>query len=182
MQLIIISGAPCTGKTTLAKKISSKFKLPLLIKDDIKELLFDSLGFKDRKWSQKLGIASYQILYKTIELLLQTNHSFIVETNFRPKFANQKFKNLQDKYKFKTLQIICETKGEILLKRFKKRSESGERHPGHVDHLNYNEFEEILLKEEHLALNIGGEILKVNTTDFDQIDYNLIFKEIRNKS
>ncbi len=179
MQLIIISGAPCTGKTTLAQKISTKFKLPLISKDDIKESLFDSLGIKDREWSKKLGIASYKILYQTLELLLQTNKTFIVENNFEPKFADQKFNTLKNKYNFEILQIICETKGEILFERFKKRSESSERHPGHVDHLNYNEFKKTLLKEEYPALNIGSKVYKIDTTNFSKIDYVSIFKIIK---
>jgi adenylate kinase family enzyme len=178
-KIIIISGAPGTGKTTLAKKISSEFKLPLLSKDSIKETLFDSLGIKDREWSRKLGIISYQLLYQTIELLLQTDKTFIVESNFKPEFDDQKFNNLKNKYNFEILQIICETKGEILLERFKKRSESGERHPGHVDHLNYDEFKDTLLKKDYPPLNIGGEVLKVDTTNFDQIDYLLIFEKIK---
>ncbi|MCD4704502.1 ATP-binding protein [bacterium] len=179
--LIIISGLPCTGKTTLSKKIADKFKLPLINKDSIKESLFDSLGFKDREWSKKIGIASYKTLYQIIELLLQTKQSFIVESNFKPEFDNQKFQNLQNKYKFETLQIICETKGKILLERFQKRSESGERHPGHVDHLNYDEFKKILLSEEYEALDIDSKILNINTTDFNKIDYDSIFKIIKSK-
>ncbi|WP_425432548.1 AAA family ATPase [Hydrococcus rivularis] len=44
MLLILISGLPCTGKTTLARKIAQKLQLPLVCRDDIKESLFDSLG------------------------------------------------------------------------------------------------------------------------------------------
>jgi adenylate kinase family enzyme len=61
--MILISGLPCTGKTTLARKIAQKFRLPLISRDDIKESLFDSLGWHDREWSKQLGVASYQLLY-----------------------------------------------------------------------------------------------------------------------
>jgi predicted kinase len=61
--LILISGFSCTGKTTLAKKIAQRSSLPLIGRDDIKESLYDSLGYSDRKWSKKLGAASYDLLY-----------------------------------------------------------------------------------------------------------------------
>ena len=42
--LIIINGAPCTGKTTLGRKLAKQLCLPFLSKDGIKEVLFDTLG------------------------------------------------------------------------------------------------------------------------------------------
>jgi hypothetical protein len=40
---------------------------------------------------------------------------------------------------FVLLQIYCYTSKTIALQRFKHRAISGERHPGHVDHLIYDE-------------------------------------------
>ena len=45
--LIIINGAPCTGKTTLGRKLAKQLRLPFLSKDGIKEVLFDTLGWED---------------------------------------------------------------------------------------------------------------------------------------
>jgi predicted kinase len=176
--LIIISGPPCTGKTTLAKRIAKEFCLPLISRDDIKEVLFDSLGIKDREWSRKLGTASFGIIYQIINSLLSANISFIVETPLKPEYDEKRFLNLKKKFGFKTLQIACKTDGKILYDRFKKRSESGQRHPGHCDNKNYDEFRETLLDGEYPPLGIGGEILEVNTTDFSSIDYDRIFHRI----
>ena len=177
--LIIISGPPCTGKTTLGKKIAREFRLPLISRDDIKESLFDSLGVKDREWSKKLGIASYNILYQFIDTLLGAKNSFIIETPLKPEYDEERFLDLQKKHDFRAIQIMCKTDREILFERFKKRSESGERHPGHVDDQNYEEFKDILLKGEHQALNIGGKVFDIDTTDFESIDYNSIFSAIK---
>lgn len=118
--LIIITGLPGTGKTTLAKKLAKKFNLPLLCRDEIKEMLFDNLGWKDREWSKKIGKSSYAIFYFFIKFLLKINASFIIETNFDPKFANIKFNELTKKYNFSSLQIRCTTDKKILFERFKK--------------------------------------------------------------
>ncbi len=179
--LIIISGPPCTGKTTLGEKIAKEFNIPFINKDSIKELLFDNLGWSDREWSKKLGRTSYGILYYLIESLLKVNIPFIIESNFKPKFDNKKFEELKAKYNFQILQMLCMTEDSVLLERFKKRSESVERHPGHVDNKNYDEFKDILLKGKHKKLDISGDILEIDTTDFSKMNYNKIFKEIRNK-
>ncbi len=177
--LIIISGPPGTGKTTLGKKIAKEFCLPFISKDAIKESLFNDLGWSDREWSKKLGGATYSILYYFIEQLLSANTSFIAESNFKPEFESEKFLDLKKKYDFAPIQIQCRTDGKILFERFRRRAESGERHPGHVDSQNYEEFKKILLEGKFEKLDIGGEIIDIDTTDFAAIDYGRLYEKIR---
>ena len=66
-KVIIISGLPCTGKTTLGHKIAKRYNLPFISKDAVKESLFDSLGCDTREWSKRLGQATYPILYYFME-------------------------------------------------------------------------------------------------------------------
>src|SRR5205085_6218589 len=98
--LLIISGPPCTGKTILGKRIASQFHLPFLHKDGIKELLFDHLGWQDRTWSRRLGIASYALLFYFIEIQLQAGRSLIIESNFDPRLGTEQFLSLKAKYDF----------------------------------------------------------------------------------
>lgn len=179
ISLIIITGLPCTGKTKLGKRLAEEFRLPFISKDGIKEFLFDNLGWEDREWSKKIGVVSYGLLYHIAELILKAEKNLIVESNFDPKFANKKFLDLKKKYNLVPFQIRCYTDGEILFDRFKKRAESDERHPGHVDSVSINEWRSILLKEKIKALNVGGEIFDIDTTDFNKIKYDKLFNAIK---
>lgn len=178
MLLIIVTGPPCSGKTTLARHIADKTYLPLVAKDDIKETLFNALGWKDREWSKRLGTATFELLFYYSQALLSAGCSHIIEANFIPDFHNARFLELKQKYAFETLEIHCHADQAVLRERFHTRSESGRRHPGHVDHLNYAEFDNLNLNERHRALNIGGTVLEIDTTAF-KIDYTTLYAAIQ---
>lgn len=177
--MLIITGLPCTGKTTLAKELAAKFKLPMISKDVIKESLFDSLGWGERQWSQKIGKATYPIMYKQCEEELKNKRSFIIESNFNPKFDDkvmQGFANLYNPY-FIVIKCICD--GEILFDRFKERARSGNRHPGHVDESNHDEFRDVLLNGDMKSLNIDASFFEIDTSDFKSINLQDIYDEIK---
>ena len=169
-KVIIISGLPCTGKTTLGREVAIKYNLPFISKDDIKESLFDSLGWGDREWSKKLGKSTYPIIYYFIEAQLKANKSFIVESNFNPEFDTEIFLSLKSTYSFDPFIIQCHSDGDILFERFKQRSNSGERHEGHRDHLNLDEFKGSLLSGKLDVLDIGAVVKDLDTSDLCNID------------
>jgi hypothetical protein len=93
--LIIISGPPASGKTSIGRRVAHDLRMPYIGKDDIKERLFDALGVGDRSWSRKLGMATYDLLYWFVELQLQAGRSVIVESNFRAAISGPQFTQLQ---------------------------------------------------------------------------------------
>ncbi|MFA5827741.1 MAG: AAA family ATPase [Candidatus Shapirobacteria bacterium] len=177
--MIVVSGLSCTGKSTLAGKISKEFSIPYFSKDMFKELLFDELGYSDRDWSKKMGGVSYKILYQITENLLKTGRSLVLESNFKPEIDRQMLLDLQKKYPFRVIEILCFADGKILFERFKKRAESGLRHPGHVDRLCYSEQEKVLMAGKAGPLGVG-ELIEVDTTDFEKVNYDGIMKCLTN--
>ena len=76
--VLIVAGPPASGKTTLARSLAESLTLPPFVKDDFKEVLFDTLGWSDRAWSRKLGGVSMQLLFAALEVELRAARSCIV--------------------------------------------------------------------------------------------------------
>jgi predicted kinase len=175
-KLVIVTGLPCSGKTSLAKIIASNLSLPLITKDGIKEILFDSLGWKDRDWSLRLSQATYALMFHLLEEFLIKKVSLIVESNFQPGRDDLRLKEIQAKAPFSPVQINCFADGHVLVDRFQQRT--GHRHPGHVDSQSVDELS-ILLIGRLPPLQIGGTLIEVETTDFSQLNQEEVNNRIR---
>jgi predicted kinase len=176
--LIIITGPPGTGKTTLGNRIAASFSLPFLHKDGFKELLFDALGWKDRSWSKQMSRVSYRLLFYVTEILLSAGSSLVLEANFDAVAHNQTFIDLKGRCAYRPLQILCYAEGRVLQRRFGQRGDSG-RHPGHLDDVLRQELEPLLRRGYTPPLDIGGRLMKVDTTDFGRVNTDDLLQAVR---
>lgn len=176
--LIIVSGPPASGKSTLARQFARELGLPLIYKDGIKESLFDSLGWQDRPWSKKLGNATYHLLYYFLETTLVAGVPLIVESNFA-SIATAEFKRIQEMHPFRAFQVMCYADGQVLVDRYTARASDPKRHPGHVDLETLPEIEGLLRKGRLEPLDLGGEIIEIDTTDFSKIDVTGLISRLK---
>ena len=175
--LIIVHGPSATGKTILAERLSKKFSLPLISKDGFKEIMFDVLGWEDLNFNKKLGQASFELLWYAARQLLKAGDSLIVETKFESKMASEHIKKLSAELEFNTLQILCFADGKELVKRFVHR-DSTDRHPGHKDVEQIDAYRESLLAGREADIEIDGQTIEVDTTDFSEVDYEAIDRAV----
>jgi predicted kinase len=177
--LIIVTGRPAAGKSTLAKWLSQELRLPLVGKDSIREELFDRLGWKDRKWAQELGKASVDMMFYFAHAELEVGHSIIMDNSFYPPVSNPRFQALKEQYHAESIQIVCDSDRETLFHRFKSRAETGNRHPGHGDHDVLEGLYANLADSSSQILDIGGIVIQVDTTDFAEVDYRGLLKSVK---
>jgi len=130
--LIIVSGAPASGKTTLARRLAGDLRLPLIAKDALKEALSDAMGSPDDvETSMRLGDGAYAALFSAARALLEAGHGLIVESNFRRGLSEP---DLQPLVPLSIASLLhCTARSDILTARYATRFANGERHPAHLD-------------------------------------------------
>jgi adenylate kinase family enzyme len=74
--LILVTGSPATGKTTLATQLSERLNIPVFYRDRITEVLWDAPAPGDKVPNQ-FGPASAEVIFHIIEQLMKSRNSFI---------------------------------------------------------------------------------------------------------
>lgn len=166
--LIIFTGLPGTGKTTLSRKIAHILGLPLIAKDDIKEIMYDEIGWSDKAFSAKLAHATFGIMDYISEQHLKNGLSLMLESNYSPKLASEKFQAWQKEYDCTIIQIVCRTETRVLAHRYFERQHT-DRHPGHNDNgdpVSYEaNFKQRIENGEDQPLDVEGPVRIVDTTN-----------------
>jgi predicted kinase len=62
--LIVVSGAPGTGKSTIATALGAALRFPVLSLDPIKEALADVLGLGGEDWSNQVGDGAAEVVFR----------------------------------------------------------------------------------------------------------------------
>jgi predicted kinase len=135
-RLIVVTGLPAAGKTTLARELARLLGVPFIGKDIIKEPLLEALGAGDSRHSRKLSTASFLIQFALARELLMAGASLIVEGNFR---TGEHERALLEALPAgmdpadALAQVLCRVEEGQRVSRLERRATDPSRHAGHRD-------------------------------------------------
>jgi predicted kinase len=158
--VVLVSGAPGAGKTTLAVPLAAALGLPLLSKDQIKETLFDALDYPagDLEASRRAGAAAMQLLWA----LAETFPSVVLEANFRPHSAYERSRiNVLNA---RLVEVYCACPPVVTAERYATRAASATHHRAHV----LARLSDDMLAEFDQPLGVG-QLIQVDTTESVEI-------------
>ncbi len=161
--VLIITGPPASGKSTLGRQLASGLGLPFLSKDLFKETLFDQLGWSDREWSRRLGGASMALMFRSAAALLEAGQSVALESNFYSEWDTPPLRQLAEKFGCRFVQVVCTASEPTLVERYKERIVTGERHLGHTESEPLEETLSRVLNGRWDALDLKGSVIYVDT-------------------
>lgn len=175
-KLILINGKPGVGKTTLAAQLKESVAVPILTKDNIKEFLFDTIGYSDREWSKRVGKVSIEMLFTYVDIFLGLGQDIIIENAFWKEFAGPQLAAIIKETHAECLEIYCFTDQKTRMARHDHRMADGSRHSGHDDTLLV--LDDTIDDDRYKALEIG-EVIMVDTTQLGVPGYAEIINKVK---
>lgn len=194
--LILLAGYPGTGKTYMCNKILEKYNFfDVVSQDSIKEKIFDDYGYNNIKERNELTEYSRKEYYKKLEKKMSMGFDIISDYPFSDK-QKSLIRKLTEKYNYNAITIRLVADLDILYKRQKDRDLDEKRHLSHImSHykkgdkledrtkadllLSYDEFIDRCKNRGYGDFEIG-DLLEVDVTNYESIDYNEITEFIRN--
>ncbi len=170
--VILVNGAPASGKTTLSKKLERDLGLMLISKDDIKEYLYERYGSSSTVESMLHGRLAVAVIYAMSRLLVIEKRPHVLESAFNNRFAPADFKDYNST-EVRSLEIHCSLSEHVRLERFRRRASEGHRHLGHKNADdkgagNASDFD---------PLDIG-DLISIDTEQFNDDDYANLKRQV----
>ena len=120
---VVVSGAPASGKSTLARRLAPTLGLPLLAKDTLKDGLLRVLEAPDVATSEQLGRASVEAL---LAVAAEAGSCLIESVWHRSRAVGQ-----LSRLPGTLVELFCSVPADVLRQRYHDRS--GSRLAGYFD-------------------------------------------------
>lgn len=190
-KLIIVTGVSGIGKSTVSSFLYNYYEESTLISmDQLKENIYDIVGFKNKQEKDALKDIVYDLFTKLLnECMGREDKVIIVEYPFKNKWQSV-FQNLMEKYSYDAVTINIKTKDyEKVFELVNERNNSFERHVIHslntynpkkkmeyksTNEINYDNWKNDYLENKYTSINLGKVI------DFYNLDdsYEQLIKKI----
>lgn len=194
MYLLLVAGLPASGKSTFAAWAAKELGWPVFSKDDIKERLFDTIGFACHEEKRRLDRAATMTMYYAAAQVLACGQSLVLDNNFWD-YSRPEIEKLMKRYGCRPVTVRFEGDIRVLFNRYEQRDQDPSRHRGHVLNCHYppiegEEEQEAAERETWQSFEAKyrargtldfsmGPLIRVDATDFSAICYPTILSQAK---
>jgi predicted kinase len=157
--LVMVTGMPGTGKTTLSQVLAARLFLPLVAKDPIKESL-SRLHDSDQL---RLASRTFEVMHDVAAEHLRRDVGIVLESAFVPGVSEPEV--AVHLTRSTAVDVHCTADLEVVRDRFVTRAQSPERHASHPDLERLTEHPVETWPARYGPLDLDIPRLVVDTTD-----------------
>ena len=117
--LLVVTGRPGAGKTTLAERLSREWYLPLVSRDRIKEGYVHTQQKGHDELPENANLIANNAFFDTVACLLDRGISCIIEAAFQHRVWSERLEAFREKAQIRI--VICQVDGQLALERFLER-------------------------------------------------------------
>ncbi|GAA3456246.1 AAA family ATPase [Dactylosporangium matsuzakiense] len=129
--LVVVSGPPGAGKTTLAHRLARRIGCPAICRDEIKEGMVHAAGEFVAGPSDPLTMRTLPVFFQVLELLLRAGVTTVAEAAFQDRVWRPHLQPLAD---LATIRVVhCRVTAETARARIRKRREDDPTRRAHGD-------------------------------------------------
>ena len=174
--VVLVTGPPATGKTTLSRALSERFGLPRFAKDDFKERMYNAAFDGDDAWltpelSRRLGRCAMECLEVALEACVRAAAPAVFDAPIAARVFSSRLARLRERHAVHVVQAALRCRGDVLLDRYLARARAV-RHPVHGGEQLHAALEIALRRGEDdpLTLQADDDVIAIDTTDLAAVD------------
>jgi predicted kinase len=177
--LVVVTGRPASGKTTLAHALAKAVRCPLISRDEIKEGFINTLKSSGQSHND-INRHIYTTFFATLEFLLNQRITLVAEAAFQHQVWLPKLDPLKEIARIRL--IHCTIDAQLAKSRFVERSAADVERVQYHDDLTLEAARESIerLIENYEPPQMDVPTLIVDTTDGYQPSFAEIVAFIRN--
>jgi len=125
-KIIVVTGRPGAGKTTLAQRLSAVLRLPVISRDQLKEGFASTHGLAHAELPPDTNRTVTETFFAVISILVDNKVSFIAEAAFQQKVWAPKLTEIAQRASIRL--IICESSEAEIQSRIGRRLREDPEH------------------------------------------------------